>query len=568
MRVEVEKEIERILPLIPKEPPENTVEILRERGYLRNERLLYRIDYGHHDKGKMVRVKCSHCGGETLLEHVGNDQGCRWGGATFGFVDLYDRSHVTSGGTCLCPMCKIGLKALHIGQFKARTEIDSRICMSVHNVAGHLAVLSWTIKKILHRDGSVSYHKNGYEGFVVIDKTMVRVKMYNKFMSSYSWLSQWIYTKRCDDEFGAFSKSEIVEVSPLVVERTECAHSALAEYLSGNGELAPGRYIKLWLKHPNVENLARSGFSNYISEVIKKSMNYENSYYVTRFNVKETNHYIDWKKVKPSEMLGLTKEELILARHVSFESLEFYKEIKDRKGLRLDGGTLQRIERWNFRSVKSMVCTPINGYNVPLIRTINYLEKQQEKADKKYLISVQHLEDYWNALYKVYRAMPQELLYPKDLNRAHDEMVLRVKEKEDAELNKMIAERLPALSVMSYQNEEMGLLIRPAASQAELIKEGELLHHCVGGYAKRYASGETCILFVRKIEEPNIPFYTLEYKNGAVQQNRGDHNCARTPEVQAFESEWLNHIKKLNLKELKKNGKRSSRNKAEHRAGA
>ena len=189
-----------------------------------------------------------------------------------------------------------------------------------------------------------------------------------------------------------------------------------------------------------------------------------------------------------------------------------------------------------------------------------------EKADKKYLISVKHLEDYWNALYKVYRAMPPELLYPKDLNRAHDEMVLRVKEKEDAELNAKIAERLPELSVMSYQNKEMGLMIRPAVSQGELIKEGKLLHHCVGGYAKKYASGETCILFIRKIEDPDTPFYTLEYKNGTVQQNRGDRNCARTPEVREFENEWLNHIK--NLKELKKNGKRSSRSKAEHRAGA
>lgn len=41
MRVEVEKEIERILPLIPKEPPENTIEILKKRGYLKSERLLY-----------------------------------------------------------------------------------------------------------------------------------------------------------------------------------------------------------------------------------------------------------------------------------------------------------------------------------------------------------------------------------------------------------------------------------------------------------------------------------------------------------------------------------------------
>ena len=572
MRVDVEKEIERILPLIPKEPPQNTIEILKKRGYLKDERLLYRIAYGIKPMygtigpgGKSVAVRCSRCGGRTYLEYAGNDQGCYRGGATYGFIDPLDRSAVRSGGTCVCPMCGVGLRALHIGEFKSWMEIDSRICMSVHNVEGHLAILSWVIRKRLHTDGSVSYHEDGYEGIVVIEKTLVRIKMYSKFMSSYSWSSEWSYTKRYDDQLGTFEKSEIVEVSPIVVERTECAHSAFAEYLSGGGELNPGRYLKLWLKHPNVENLARQGFSRYVSEVIKRALSYNGSYYRTSFEIKNTDQYIDWSKVKPSEMLGLQKDELAIARSVSFDALEFYREIKERKGIRLDAETLNKIEKWGFYSVKTMVCTPINGYSVPLIRSINYLEKQRKGAPTKDLVSVRYLEDYWNALYNVYRSMPPELLYPKDLQRAHDEMVLRVKEKEDAEINAKISERLTELSSLSYENNDMGLMIRPAASQAELIKEGKILHHCVGGYAKAHADGKTTILFIRKIDDPDIPFYTLEFKNGKVLQNRGDRNCARTKEVIDFENDWLEHIKN---KEFMNNGKRSSRNQERIRAGA
>ena len=96
-------------------------------------------------------------------------------------------------------------------------------------------------------------------------------------------------------------------------------------------------------------------------------------------------------------------------------------------------------------------------------------------------------------------------------------------------------------------------------------KEGKLLCHCVGGYAKDHAAGKTSILFIRKIAEPEIPFFTLEYKDGKVNQNRGYKNCDRTKEVIAFEKDWLEHIKN---KEFMKNGKLSRRNQAEQRAGA
>ncbi|MBR6603069.1 MAG: PcfJ domain-containing protein, partial [Clostridia bacterium] len=108
--------------------------------------------------------------------------------------------------------------------------------------------------------------------------------------------------------------------------------------------------------------------------------------------------------------------------------------------------------------------------------------------------------------------------------------------------------RFDSLDALSYSSEALGLLIRPAASQAELITEGKILHHCVAGYAANHANGKTSIFFIRHISDPEMPFFTLEYKNGKVEQNRGEHNCARTEDVIAFEAEWLNHIR--NLKEI------------------
>ena len=44
----------------------------------------------------------------------------------------------------------------------------------------------------------------------------------------------------------------------------------------------------------------------------------------------------------------------------------------------------------------------------------------------------------------------------------------------------------------------------------------------------------------------------IVYKNGHVEQNRGLRNCARTPEVEAFEAKWLKHIEEV------KHGKRNA----------
>ena len=78
-----------------------------------------------------------------------------------------------------------------------------------------------------------------------------------------------------------------------------------------------------------------------------------------------------------------------------------------------------------------------------------------------------------------------------------------------------------------------GLFIRLPNRLEELKVEGETLHHCVGTYMEKVRRGETMIFFIRKKEEPDKPYYTLEWR-GKVIQCRGSHNCDMTSEVKAF----------------------------------
>jgi hypothetical protein len=69
---------------------------------------------------------------------------------------------------------------------------------------------------------------------------------------------------------------------------------------------------------------------------------------------------------------------------------------------------------------------------------------------------------------------------------------------------------------------------------SEIDLEGKTLHHCVATYIGRVAKGQTMILFVRKTEEPTVPYFTMEWRDHKVIQCRGSHNCDMPSDVKSF----------------------------------
>lgn len=63
------------------------------------------------------------------------------------------------------------------------------------------------------------------------------------------------------------------------------------------------------------------------------------------------------------------------------------------------------------------------------------------------------------------------------------------------------------------------------------------------GYAITPEGGRE--VYHQERDKPEEPYFTLEFdeKELEVRQNRGLRNCARTPEVEAFEEAWLAWVK-------------------------
>lgn len=568
MKASVEEEIKRILPFIPTSPPDETLDEIKIRGFLRDKRLLYGCEWVYDEiaqkKVRKVKVICTECGGEEYLDYVSS--GCGRYGNTWGFMDSTGDA-ITEGMNCLCPSCGCGTQAMSRPPKNRATRINDHVFMSIHKVEGHLAVLSWLITKLVRHDGTIIYRSDMYEGGVIIDKTIVRVRGFYKYMCSLTWLDHWEYTQRFDNQFGEFDRSEVIWSGYEETDGTECEKSAIVDYLKLYGRLYPMEYLKTWMKHPNAENLVTAGFGEILNDVIGDASGYFNCYRKKTFELKRVENSLDLNAVRPTDILGIDHEDIPVAMSGEYQKLRFYKQIKERFGIMLDADQMSFCKKQTYLHIHDLIDYGAeHGHDVKLVRLLNYLKKQADKQENGYdksLVNAQHMRDYWSMLIKVYGNLPSELLYPKDLRKAHDEIQERIQETENAKVNAAIIARAEELSRFNYYDEGTMLFIRPAACHKEFINEGKKLNHCVARYAETHSKGLTNIFFIRCVDEPDKPYYTLELslpkKAGDepyVIQNRGKGNCARTEEVERFEAAWLEHVKEI-IKKEKKNGKRN-----------
>lgn len=541
---EFEKEVEATIAELPQKPPEDTISLLNSRGKLLTEYLIYKLAPNRRD----VIAKCSACGNTFMGTRL--HMGVPWQDQQQKEFYLNDEFNQTLGerSISICPYCGEAVKCVHTSSFNPHEIIDRCFCTGFFNIRGHLCVLSYVIDKRINHSGESYYTQWGYDGTIIIDKKFVRVCGFKMHLGCIQLKFDWERRKKYIDKVSRVHGYEILSNGFKEIENTDCANSAIDvfyEQCKDEYDFYPLGYLKLWTKYPNIENLVRQGFGKYVAEVISKISNRGYGYgQEMSYNTNLAKNYIDVKKVKPHEMLGVEKHELSLIRKLNLKEIDFYKFIRNTKDIKLNIQQMKEVRRFAISDLKKLLSEPIHGFSPPVIKTINYLYKQVENGGKG-LVSVSYLNDYWKMVFKVHKSLPETMRYPKDLVKAHDRMVLLIKERESKKLNELISGRFKELDNLSFADEETGLMIRPCATHGEIIKEGKILIHCVATYAKSYAEGKTSIFFIRKISEPDIPYYTLEFKNGKVAQNRGLRNCARTEDVKIFEEKWLNYIRTL-----------------------
>ena len=146
-------------------------------------------------------------------------------------------------------------------------------------------------------------------------------------------------------------------------------------------------------------------------------------------------------------------------------------------------------------------------------------------------------------------------LLPHDFKRWHDirtDAYATKKALEDKEKRKELYEKFAEIAqkyIPLEHAKKSAFICIIAKSPTDLIKEGEILHYCVGrmNYDQKFIKEESLIFFVRNKDNPDVPLVTLEYsvKNKKILQCYGDHDTKPSESILHYVNKiWLPYARK------------------------
>jgi len=290
-------------------------------------------------------------------------------------------------------------------------------------------------------------------------------------------------------------------------------------------------YLCAYQQLPAIEYLVKLGFYTITQNIVYKS---------------DCAGILNRDGQNPADFLGVAAKDLQLLQKldINLNQLALYQELM-KMGIMADEKLLVWYQANQFR--KDLMTSALK-YASPG-RLMRYIDKQYLRLIG---LKTHYGADRYNAVYQVldeytdYLKMGEKLsynfsdrfvLYPKNLNIAHDQAILLFNERKTEICANKIREAFENLA-RQFGFTQNGMTIIPPKSPDEIVNEGHALHHCVHSYVERIATGECIILFLRHITEPEEPFFTIEIRDNKVAQIRGLENCAPTPEVEKFMQLW------------------------------
>lgn len=177
-------------------------------------------------------------------------------------------------------------------------------------------------------------------------------------------------------------------------------------------------------------------------------------------------------------------------------------------------------------------------------------------------ISVQLYEDYFNACIYVglqmedtKNAFPNDWSYWREV-RENQRAAKKASEDRKAtrERNKQMKAIAEKYAKLAKSNNEMFAVVI-ADSKASLVREGKVLQHCVGrmDYDERILKESSLIFFIRKVDEIDKPYVTVEFSlgDGKVRQCYGFKDSSPNDETRRFVYDEWQPLASKALKRLK-----------------
>lgn len=531
-----------------KELPEKEILDRADRLYFHNQHYLY---YKKH--GYWAHIACSKCGGVT---------DARWKSG-ISYESQFQRwtEEPREGHYGTCPMC--GARGEYKCQGKVKGTCDKYIYLFLGQkykengmVMRYVEVgKKWTLGFICGDKGPEMYNASEELSGVEIarayfepgKKVQIDYHKHNPYMGKDFWADCNLYGMANIPISAGLIMSETYEE----MKGTMFQYSALREYAKNVREVNPIDYLECYNRTPQIEILVKLGMTDIVEKLVK-------CYYGI---------VADENARRPDQFLGIRKERVqqLIKKKGDTHLLEVM-QMERRQG-----------KNWTDTQIEHLAETGLSGAQVAMAtrymtlqKLLNRIEKYagceygtgcysaSERIRHTAITYADYLNMRVNAGYDLSNSVYQQ---PRDLEAAHNKLVMESnKAKMDRHLEE-VAERYPEIRKSykklrsKYYYEDDRYIIRPARSAEEIVMEGRLLHHCVGGnaYLEKHNTGQTYILMLRFREEPDVPYITVEIdaKDPKILQWYGDKDRKPDKEnMRKWLNTWLKKLKTGTLSEM------------------
>ena len=253
------------------------------------------------------------------------------------------------------------------------------------------------------------------------------------------------------------------------------------------------KYLSAYTQYPSIEMAVKIGMSSAVSDL-------------ALYNKKGGKH-LDWKANTMQDFLKMDKQDCkaFLKASGGMELLQAYHRAKQHSLVKNMQEYIQIIESsCGLRRAEKLTTAALKA-GCTIRVAANYVEKDFN-THTRLTMWIDYL-DMAKAL--GYDLSRKDVVMPKDLQDRHDAAAetLKYEEKQiQTEKRRKLNEKIQKMYEFSYGD----MCIVAPDSVSDIIREGKVLRHCVGGYAARHFAGETVILFLRHRRKPGTPYITIE----------------------------------------------------------
>ena len=299
-------------------------------------------------------------------------------------------------------------------------------------------------------------------------------------------------------------------------------------------------FLRYWhwaARYSSVEKLVKIGLASMIGEKMNGS---GNEYYRS-----SAGNVINWRGKDLSSILRgrLTKEDkaflLTNGDEVDRDVLSMWQFFEQKQSIAeavkiAHSGSDWICYRQSWRCIKR--------HTGDIEKAARYIGKKKGRSPDLYA-------DYLDECVKLgYDLTDKTTRFPRDLQAAHAHTMEQIKYQESQALEAEYAKKRRPAMRRKYQWAAMGLAVVVPERVSDLIAEGEKQHNCVGGYMERVAKGQTDVVFIRREDEPETSYITMEIHKGQIVQartkNNGPLDKLGEKFVEAFRAEKLEKKKK------------------------